>query len=78
VEPRRGGEKLKLAGRVGHHCLKKLYQEAGVPPWERDIRPLIYLDGSLAAVAGLWIAEWAWLSAVDACYQLDWRASESM
>ncbi|WP_026601944.1 tRNA lysidine(34) synthetase TilS [Methylomonas sp. 11b] len=78
VEPRRGGEKLKLPGRVGHHGLKKLYQEAGVPPWERDIRPLIYLDGSLAAVAGLWIAEWAWLSAVDACYQLDWRASESM
>ncbi|MDT4288568.1 tRNA lysidine(34) synthetase TilS [Methylomonas sp. MO1] len=78
VEPRRGGEKLKLPGRVGHHCLKKLYQEAGVPPWERDIRPLIYLDGCLAAVAGLWIAEWAWLSAADSCYQLDWRASESM
>ncbi len=78
VEPRRGGEKLKLPGRAGHHCLKKLYQEAGVPPWERDIRPLIYLDGRLAAVADLWIAEWAWLSAADSCYQLDWRVSESM
>jgi tRNA(Ile)-lysidine synthase len=78
VAPRRGGEKLKLPGRAGHHCLKKLYQEAGVPPWERDIRPLIYLDGRLAAVAGLWIAEWAWLSAADSCYQLDWRVSESM
>lgn len=42
VVPRRGGEKLKLPGRAGHHCLKKLYQEAGVPPWEREIRPLIY------------------------------------
>ncbi|MCQ8118905.1 tRNA lysidine(34) synthetase TilS [Methylomonas rosea] len=78
VEPRRGGEKLKLPGRAGHHFLKKLYQEAGVPPWERDIRPLIYLDGRLAAVAGLWVAEWAWLSEADGCYQLDWRASESM
>ncbi|MEI8573140.1 tRNA lysidine(34) synthetase TilS [Methylomonas sp. LW13] len=78
VVPRRGGEKLKLPGRAGHHCLKKLYQEAGVPPWEREIRPLIYLNGCLAAVAGLWVAEWAWLSAADACYQLDWRASESV
>ncbi|AMK77937.1 MULTISPECIES: tRNA lysidine(34) synthetase TilS [Methylomonas] len=78
VEPRRGGEKLKLPGRTGHHCLKKLYQEAGVPPWERDIRPLIYLDGRLAAVAGLWVAEWAWLSAADGCYQLNWRAPESV
>ncbi|QSB02355.1 tRNA lysidine(34) synthetase TilS [Methylomonas sp. EFPC1] len=78
VEPRRGGETLKIPGRAGHHCLKKLYQEAGVPPWEREIRPLIYLNGCLAAVAGLWVAEWAWLSAADACYQLDWRASESV
>ncbi|MBD9360622.1 tRNA lysidine(34) synthetase TilS [Methylomonas fluvii] len=78
VAPRRGGEKLKLPGRAGHHCLKKLYQEAGVPPWERDIRPLVYLGGCLAAVAGLWVAEWAWLRAADACYQLDWRASESV
>jgi tRNA(Ile)-lysidine synthase len=78
IEPRRGGEKLKLPGRVGHHCLKKLYQEAGIPPWERDIRPLIYLDDRLATVAGLWVAEWAWLDAVDACYQLDWRLPETM
>jgi tRNA(Ile)-lysidine synthase len=78
VAPRQGGESLKLSGRVGHHCLKKLYQEAGVPPWERDVRPLIYLNGRLAAVAGLWVAEWAWFDAVDGCYQLDWRAPESM
>jgi len=78
VAPRQGGESLKLPGRVGHHCLKKLYQDAGVPPWERDVRPLIYLNGRLAAVAGLWVAEWAWLDAVDGCYQLDWRVPESM
>lgn len=77
IEPRRGGEKLKLPGRDGHHSLKNLYQEAGVPPWERDARPLIYLDGRLAAVADLWIAEWAWLAQADGCYQLDWRVPES-
>ena len=59
IMPRQGGEKIKLPYRNGHHALKKLYQEANRPPWEREIRPLIYIDGRLAAVPGLWVAEWA-------------------
>lgn len=72
VASRSGGEKIKLPGRDGHHCLKKLYQEAGIPPWDRDVRPLIYLDGRLAAIAGLWIAEWAWSYEQGDCYGLSW------
>ncbi|HEA25863.1 MAG TPA: tRNA lysidine(34) synthetase TilS [Ectothiorhodospiraceae bacterium] len=49
-----GGEALTLTGRDGHHSLKKLYQEAAVPPWERSRRPLLFIDGQLAQVAGLW------------------------
>lgn len=71
VAARKGGEKIKLPGRDGHHCLKKLYQEAGIPPWERDVRPLIYLDGRLAAVADLWVAEWA--TGQGDCYRLSWQ-----
>lgn len=70
VRPRSGGEKLKLPGRDGRHCLKKLYQDAAIPPWERQARPLIYLDDRLAGVAGLWIDEWAWSSGDEACYRL--------
>lgn len=73
VDYRRGGEKLKLPGRQGHHSLKKLAQAAGLPPWERNIRPMIYIDGKLAAVAGLWVAEWAWSQQGD-CYSLVWQA----
>lgn len=73
VRARQGGEKLKLPGRAGRHELKKLYQAAAIPPWERDARPLIYLDGRLAAVAGLWIDEWAWASKENGCYQLSWQ-----
>jgi tRNA(Ile)-lysidine synthase len=51
---RRGGEAMALPGRDGHHALKKLYQEAAIPPWERGRRPLIFIDGQLAQVAGLW------------------------
>lgn len=56
VRFRSGGEKIALPGRQGRHALKKLYQEAGIPPWERAIMPLIYLDGKLAAVGDLWIS----------------------
>lgn len=52
---RRGGEKICLPGRQGHHSLKNLFQEAGIPPWERDAIPLIYMDDTLAAVGDLWI-----------------------
>lgn len=72
IQARQGGEKMKLPNRAGHHSLKKLYQEAGIPPWERDMRPLIYLNNRLAAVAGLWVAEWVY-QAQQACYKILWE-----
>ena len=54
---RRGGERCRPAGRPQHHSLKKLFQERGVPPWERPRIPLIYVGDKLAAVAGFWVCE---------------------
>lgn len=54
---RRGGETCRLPGRAGSHELKKLFQEAGIPPWERSRLPLVYLDDRLAAVADRWVCE---------------------
>jgi tRNA(Ile)-lysidine synthase len=56
VKARCGGEKIRLVGRTGRHALKKLFQEASIPPWERDVIPLVYLDDQLAAVGNLWIS----------------------
>ncbi len=56
VTARTGGEKIRLPGRTGRHALKKLFQEAGIPPWERESMPLIYLDDKLAAVGDLWVS----------------------
>lgn len=52
---RQGGEHVRLPGRNHHHVLKKLYQEAAVPPWLRNRLPLVYVEDELAAVAGLWV-----------------------
>jgi tRNA(Ile)-lysidine synthase len=50
---RRGGERFQPAKRQHSQALKKLLQEAGIPPWERDRLPLLYVNEVLAAVARL-------------------------
>ena len=54
---RTGGELCRLPGRKGSRCLKKVFQEQGVPPWERDRIPLVYIREELVAVAGLFVCE---------------------
>ncbi|MCU7845429.1 MAG: tRNA lysidine(34) synthetase TilS [Candidatus Thiodiazotropha sp. (ex Monitilora ramsayi)] len=50
VRFRVGGERCLPAGQAHRRQLKKLFQEWGIPPWERSRLPLIYLDGELAAI----------------------------
>ena len=57
VRFRQGGEKLRLPGRAHHHDLKKLFQGWGVPPWQRNRVPLIYVENQLAAVVGFCVAQ---------------------
>jgi tRNA(Ile)-lysidine synthase len=52
---RRGGEECQPAPRAATRPLKKLLQEAGVPPWERERIPLIFVGERLAAVVGYWV-----------------------
>ncbi len=56
VRFRQGGETIQPQGRREHHALKKLFQQAGVPPWVRDRLPLLYQDGKLLQVPGYWTA----------------------
>ena len=59
VRFRQGGEKFHPAGRRHSQSLKKLLQEAGIPPWERNVVPLVYSGYELIAVAGLWVCRGA-------------------
>ncbi|THB66067.1 MAG: tRNA lysidine(34) synthetase TilS [Gammaproteobacteria bacterium] len=47
---RQGGEKCRLYGRNGSHSLKKIFQEQGVPPWQREILPLLYVGENIVCV----------------------------
>lgn len=76
VRFRRGGEKILLPGREGHHVLKNLFQEAGIPPWERQGMPLVYLDDQLAAVGDKWISAEFYSEETDACVRLYRKSQE--
>ena len=69
VKFRSGSEKVALPYRQGHHSLKKLFQEQGVPPWKRQCMPLIYLDNQLAAIGDLWVTTDFYQKKQSACYQ---------
>jgi tRNA(Ile)-lysidine synthase len=72
VKLRSGGERLQPDARRPRRTLKNLFQEAGVPPWERERLPLLYRGDDLVWAPGLgidsryqsgrkragWVPEW--------------------
>jgi tRNA(Ile)-lysidine synthase len=53
VRLRSGGERLKVDALRPRRTLKNLFQEAGVPPWERERLPLLFCGADLVWVPGL-------------------------
>lgn len=57
VRFRRGGERLRLAAEGPTRELRDLFQEAGIPPWQRGRIPmLLNRKGDLLAVGDLWVS----------------------
>ena len=52
IRVRSGGERLQPDPRRPRRTLKNLFQEAGVPPWERERLPLLYCGTQLVWVPG--------------------------
>jgi tRNA(Ile)-lysidine synthetase-like protein len=52
---RKGGEHLFWHGQ--NKQLKKLFQEWGIPTWQRSLIPLLYVDEQLASVVGYAISD---------------------
>ena len=52
LRERQGSEKIQIKPKTPRKTLKNLYQEADIPPWERQA-PLLYIGDELIAVAGI-------------------------
>ena len=72
VRFRRGGERAHPVGRVRSQTLKRLFQERGIPPWERGRLPLLYAGGDLAAVADLWVCRGFEAAPDEAGWRIRW------
>lgn len=57
VRFREGGERAKPKGRGHSQCLKKLFQEYQVPPWQRDTIPLVFYKDQLIMAMGVFVCE---------------------
>jgi tRNA(Ile)-lysidine synthase len=65
VRFRRGGEKLCLGAGRPRRTLKQLFQEAGIPAWERALLPLVFCGETLV-----------WLPGIGAAAQWQARSNE--
>jgi tRNA(Ile)-lysidine synthase len=73
IRYRQGGEQIRPSGRAEKHELKKLYQEEGVLPWNRDRIPLIFYENELIAVGNLWIDHKYAAKQSEPAWQIEWE-----
>jgi tRNA(Ile)-lysidine synthase len=53
IRRRLGGERMRPGAGRPRRTLKNLLREAGIPAWQRDSLPLVYLDDALVWAAGV-------------------------
>jgi tRNA(Ile)-lysidine synthase len=75
VRARQAGDRIRLPGKQGSRSLKNLFQEAGVPPWQRVGTPVLChpRNQRVLAVGDCWIspAFQRWLA--QRGWQLQWQ-----
>jgi tRNA(Ile)-lysidine synthase len=68
-----GGESMRPRAGGPRRTVKKLLQEHGIPPWERESLPLVYCNGELVCLPGVAV-EAAWQArAGEAGLHLAWE-----
>ena len=73
LRSRAGGEHIRLAANRPTRAVKKLLQEACMPPWERQALPLHWSDDELAAVPGIGVALAFQAQPGEPSWRLEWR-----
>jgi tRNA(Ile)-lysidine synthase len=69
--------KLRILGRTHSRSIKKLWQELGIPPWQRERIPLIYYDDQLIAALGAFVCEAGQTPEGQHPWRLHWRKNNN-
>jgi tRNA(Ile)-lysidine synthase len=75
IRLRSGGERLRTDARRPSRTLKNLFQEAGVPPWERERLPLLFCGADLVWAPGLGVDAKFLSAGGESAILPDWRPS---
>lgn len=76
IRYRQGGERCRPVGDDHTRSVKKLFQECGIPPWQRDRIPFIYVGDQLAAVADLWLCQPCQAGPDEAGFDIEWQPTQ--
>jgi len=61
-----------IVGRERGRSLKKIWQEFGVPPWQRERTPLLYYGEQLIAALGVFVTQNG-KATEESCWRVDWQ-----
>lgn len=67
--------KFHLTDRAGSRSLKKIWQEKGIPPWQRDRTPLVFYGDTLIAAAGVFVTREG-DPENDPCWYFSWNKEQ--
>ncbi|MBW5827291.1 tRNA lysidine(34) synthetase TilS [Yersinia kristensenii] len=63
---------IKIVGRQHSRQSKKIWQELGIPPWQRERIPLLYFGEQLIAAAGVFVTQAGQAKENEPCWHLHW------
>lgn len=67
---------VKIVGRHHSRQGKKIWQELGIPPWQRERIPLLYFGEQLIAAAGVFVTQAGQAKEGEPCWCLNWTKTE--
>lgn len=73
IRTRAGGERLRLGSHRPARSLKNLFQEAGLPSWQRPTLPLLWYQDQLLVVPGIGVAHDWQAGAGEAGIEVIWQ-----
>lgn len=68
---------LYISGRRHGRTLKKLWQELDIPPWQRDVTPLLFYNDVLIAALGVFVTREGETRGSLAQWHLNWQQEPS-
>ena len=76
LRTRQDGDAIELSPRSGHVTIKNIFQNAGVPPWQRERWPILTHDRTVVAVVGIATANAYTVHGEEQGVRLDWKPGE--